>query len=342
MSILMQQRSVIRYFVLCQKSNQQIIAKLVKGYGQDALSLRSVQKWAARFRAGQEDVEDDERPGRPPQTDLCDVILRFLEKNPHSSSRDISKALFTPKTTVLRLLANLGLKFYQARWIPHRLSEQQKSDRTALSQVLLEMINNLGPKQQNYLITGDESWIFWDNDHRGMWTLDRESAPINVNKMISSKKTMLSAYFSRLGFVSIEFLPHGQNFNSQFFTETILPSLVAGLSVYRPKLKAAGAHLHIDNAKPHNSQLSIQKIKEYGFIRVPQPPYSPDLSPCDFFLFGYLKSQLEGMTFFDEDSVKKVVTRILTEIPANILHSVMDEWTHRLQRCIELAGDYVS
>jgi hypothetical protein len=82
MSLLMQHRSVIRYFVLCQKSNQQIAAKLVKGYGQDALYLRAVQKWEARFRAGQENLEDDERSGRPPQTDIRNVILRFLEKNP--------------------------------------------------------------------------------------------------------------------------------------------------------------------------------------------------------------------------------------------------------------------
>jgi hypothetical protein len=124
MSLLMQQRLVIRYFVFCQKSNQQIADKIVKGYGWNALCLRTVQKWAARFRAGQKDVEDDERSRKPPQTDICDIILRFLEKNPHSLSRDISKAFLTSKTTILRLLADLELKFYQARCILHRLSQQ--------------------------------------------------------------------------------------------------------------------------------------------------------------------------------------------------------------------------
>jgi hypothetical protein len=36
---------------------------------------------------------------------------------------------------------------------------------------------------------------------------------------------------------------------------------------------------------------------------MPQPHYSPDLAPCDFFFFGYLKSQLEGMIFLDVDNV---------------------------------------
>jgi hypothetical protein len=35
--------------------------------------------------------------------------------------------------------------------------------------------------------------------------------------------------------------------------------------------------------------MSIEKIEELGFILVPQPPYSSDLAPCDFFLFGHLK-----------------------------------------------------
>jgi hypothetical protein len=95
--------------------------------------------------------------------------------------------------------------------------------------------------------------------------------------------------------------------------------------VCRPKLKATAAHLHIDNAKPHNSRVSIRKTEEYRFIRVPQLPYSPDLAPCDFFFFGYLKSQLEGETFLDKDNVKKEIRQILTEIPVNLFHSVMDE-----------------
>jgi histone-lysine N-methyltransferase SETMAR len=139
---------------------------------------------------------------------------------------------------------------------------------------------------------------------------------------------MLSAYFSRTGFVSIEFLPQGQNYKSHFFTEIILPSIVENLSIARPKLKTTAAHLHIDNAKPHNSWLSLQKIEEYGFIRMPQPPYPPDLAPCDFFLFGYLKSQLEGKIFFDENSLKTEVERILREIPITLLCSVMEDWAY--------------
>jgi hypothetical protein len=140
-------RFLFRYFVLCQKSKWQIAGKFAKDYGQTGLYLR----------AGQENVEDDERSGKPAQINICDAIRRFLEKNPQSSFRDMSKAWLTPKTTILRLLADLGLKFYQARWIPHRLSEQQKADRITFSQDMLQTMKDLGPKQQKYLMTGDDS-----------------------------------------------------------------------------------------------------------------------------------------------------------------------------------------
>jgi hypothetical protein len=203
---------------------------------------------------------------------------------------------------------------------------------------MLQAMRGLDPQQRKYLITGDESWIFWDNHHRGMWVEDREGVPPNVKRMICSKKTMLSACFSRTGFVSIEFLPQGQNYNSYFFTEIILPSIIENLSVARPKLKATAARLHIDNAKPHNSRLSLQKIEEYGFIRVRHPPHLPDLAPCDFFLFDSLKSQLEGKTFFDENSLKTEVERILKEIPITLLYSVMENWVHLLNHVYNRLG----
>jgi hypothetical protein len=76
---------------------------------------------------------------------------------------------------------------------------------------MLDMIQGLGPKRQKYLITGDESWIYWDDQRRGMWAQDRDELPPNVKRTISSKKTMVSAYFWRCGFVSVEFLPMGKS-----------------------------------------------------------------------------------------------------------------------------------
>jgi hypothetical protein len=101
MTLPFQQRSVIRYYCLRGKTNAQIVTKLEQCYRQDALGLRVVEKWAARLRAGRETVEDDERPGRIHENGLGDAVVRLLERQPHSSSHEISKALPSPRTTIL-------------------------------------------------------------------------------------------------------------------------------------------------------------------------------------------------------------------------------------------------
>jgi hypothetical protein len=126
--------------------------------------------------------------------------------------------------------------------------------------------------------------------------------------------TMASAYFSRYGFVSIEFLPMGQKYNLQLFTETVLPTIEKKLAECRPKLRTTIAHLHVDSAKIHTSKMSIEKIEELSFILVPQPCYFPDLAPCDFFLFGYLKQHLDGKHFTREDQVIAAVREVFDKI----------------------------
>jgi hypothetical protein len=49
---------------------------------------------------------------------------------------------------------------------------------------------------------------------------------------------MISAYFTRQGFVSVEALPETERFNSTLFTEIILPNIVQSISVFRPKMQA--------------------------------------------------------------------------------------------------------
>ena len=58
----------------------------------------------------------------------------------------------------------------------------------------------------------------------------------------------------------------------------------------RPALfKSAQWHFHQDNAPVHNSILVTDYLTKMGIKTVPQPPYRPDLSPCDFWLFPKLR-----------------------------------------------------
>mgnify|MGYP006894184570 CR=1 FL=1 len=53
----------------------------------------------------------------------------------------------------------------------------------------------------------------------------------------------------------------------------------------------------MDNAKPHNSQLSQEKMTELNIERLPQPSYSPNICPNCFFNYIYIKNNLKGHCF---------------------------------------------
>jgi hypothetical protein len=44
--------------------------------------------------------------------------------------------------------------------------------------------------------------------------------------------------------------------------------------------------------------------------RAPHPAYSPDLTPSDFYLFGYLKQVLAGQDFPDGEALLGAVNEI--------------------------------
>ncbi|GFW32018.1 mariner Mos1 transposase [Trichonephila clavipes] len=58
-----------------------------------------------------------------------------------------------------------------------------------------------------------------------------------------------------------------------------------------------GVVFHQDNARPHTSLVTRQKLLQLEWDTMPHPPYSPDLAPSDYSLFRSLQSFLDGKTF---------------------------------------------
>ncbi|KAG5316891.1 MOS1T transposase, partial [Acromyrmex insinuator] len=52
-----------------------------------------------------------------------------------------------------------------------------------------------------------------------------------------------------------------------------------------------------DNAPAHTSLLVREFLAKNNTLMMPQPPYSPDLAPCDFFLFPKLKRPMKGRRY---------------------------------------------
>ncbi|GFU50982.1 putative transposase [Trichonephila clavipes] len=70
----------------------------------------------------------------------------------------------------------------------------------------------------------------------------------------------------------------------------------------------------------------------------PQPPYSPDWNPCDFFLSPKVKNHLKGHHFGTLENIQTAVTDQLKAIPISEFHQCYEEWKKRLQGCVASEG----
>ena len=68
---------------------------------------------------------------------------------------------------------------------------------------------------------------------------------------------------------------------------------------------------HHDNAQVHNALEIREFLAKINIAVLEQPPYSPDLAPCDFFLFPKLKEVIKGTRFQDLEAIKTAVLREL-------------------------------
>jgi len=77
-----------------------------------------------------------------------------------------------------------------------------------------------------------------------------------------------------------------------------------------------------------------------------QPAYSPDLAPCDFFLFRKVKLAVKGHHFESTEDIHRAVTQVLNNIPQNAFQECYKEWQHHWKRCVQaqgmhFEGDYI-
>ena len=100
-------------------------------------------------------------------------------------------------------------------------------------------------------------------------------------------------------------------------------------------------YLHLDNSRVHNSKCSKEKIESLGIFRAPQPAYSPDISPSDYFLFGYIKEKLKGQVFQSRDALFESINEILSTISKDMLIEVFQAWIKRCKDIIKKKGSYL-
>ena len=89
---------------------------------------------------------------------------------------------------------------------------------------------------------------------------------------------MLCVWWDWKEIVHYELLSSNQTINSELYCEQ-LQRLQQAIERKRPELiNRRGVVFHHDNARPHTSLMTWQKLRELGWEVLMHPPYSPDIA----------------------------------------------------------------
>jgi hypothetical protein len=144
----------------------EIHAEINSVLGQDTVGYSTITRYLRKrsFPHSSESGEEE------PEIGSCDpidrVILQALNEQPFASLRQLAKRILIPVTTIRYYLVDrMWYKIKHYKWLPNRLSAAQKQTRVTISRSLLDLLHSLQHQGWKYVVTLDESWLYFSNHH---------------------------------------------------------------------------------------------------------------------------------------------------------------------------------
>ncbi|UYV84244.1 hypothetical protein LAZ67_X001650 [Cordylochernes scorpioides] len=295
-------------------------------------------------KEGREDVNDEERAGRP-STSTTDEKINEVEKmilaNRRITVREVAEDLNISIGSCHSIFINdLGMRRVAAKFVPKLLNCDQKQHRMNIANEMLDSVRD-DPNLLQRVITGDEAWVYgYDVETKAQlsqWKLPARTKTEKAGQVRSNVKVLLTVFFDCRGVVHHEFLPQGRTVNKEYYLQ-VLRNLREAIRQKRSDLwKDKNWLLHHDNALAHTSLLVRDFLAKNNTLIMPQPPYSPDLAPCDFFLFPKLKRPMKGRRCATLDEIKTASIEELKKILKNDFLKCFEDWKKPLAQVYNIS-----
>ena len=339
-------RSVIKFLVFKKTPPAEIMAQLQEVYRENTPSRATVYYWIKEFKSGRNSVFDDNSKGGRP-VEICEEketqCAALVSENSHIRIDELADLLNVSHGTVCKFLSNLGIRKLCSRFVPKFITREMADVRVSACRSNLDLLRQHGETFLNGIITEDETPVslFLPASKRDSaeWCLPGEQAPKQLRTGAAQKScAMLSVFWNRDGILLLDFLKRPKTINAEYYSN-LLKSLFDSL----PKSRTRNRKLFLlhDNAPVHTAFRTQEAISDLGFTVCRHPPYSPDLAPSDFHLFGFLKKKLRGVRFESEMDVETEVRKILNSCDSEFFRTAFDELVKRWQKCIDVNGFYI-
>ena len=318
----------------------------------DGPSINLIQSWVARFRATGSTLNRP-RSGPTPSVATDENIERVMvsvAENPRLSLRARSSILGITKST-LQVIMRKKLKFHPYKiQIVQDLKDSDFPLRKTYAEVMLlrfgtatRMGNIFFSDEAHFHLGGyvnKQNFRYWDvHNPREMHQEPLHKPKVTVWCAMSAS-AIIGPYF---------FENHrGQTVtvNSERYAQMLT-------HFFRPELQNneyfnRNTWFQQDGATAHTANVSMNAVRELfpekNISRngtIPWPPRSPDLSPCDFFLWGYLKSVVYNTNPNTVTQLKENIRTEVSRIPQALCKRVFENMRARLEECVRLDGRHL-
>ena len=128
---------------------------------------------------------------------------------------------------------------------------------------------------------------------------------------------MIVCFFAKFGHVATMRLEDRKTVTADWYVNQCLPKIFQAWCF-------RGLLLHHDNASAHTAAVTLDFLAACDAQLVTHPPYSPDLAPCDWFLFPSVKRQLKGKQFQNAEDARAFIEGVILDIAQSTWSGVID------------------
>ena len=330
-------------------SLKKLMTEISTAFGPSCVSYDTVRRWKNKYESGVESIKNASKSGRPKSASSKEIVSKIkeiIEGDARFTVRDIARKVGISLSTV-NLILKKHLKVRRkisARWVPHLLTDEQKRQRVKVVKKLLQMFPKYVKKQFANVVTGDETWVHYFEPVRKVsnkiWTTKHSKRPIIAKRSLDTKKVLYATFFSGEGVAIKVPVKKGKSITGKYFKDVVLKKLKKYYQNRRPATGFKHVRLVHDKAPAHTSAIVTAFLKKEKVTVLPHPPYSPDLAPCDFFLFPKLKAFLAGRKYQSRQALGSAIHQYLITVPKSAYRDAFKKWIHRLKLCISSHGEY--
>ena len=332
-----EQKVFIVAHAIVSGSCTQAADEFVKKYASPAPPRTTISTWKQKLlETGS--LMDRPRSGRPSLDENSrTAVTEYATENSNCSQREISRNMGISLGSVNRSLRTAGIKPYKYTFV-QELAEDDPERR-------LEFCNWISSRSERWcrrIVFSDESTFYLNgqvNKHNLFYYSNENEHRFKETPMKSPGITVWAA-LSRSYYEGIVF-------DISDFTmtkERYVTILQETLSSFIPD-----GHLYQhDGAPPHFSLLARSWLDEnlsgrWIGRRGPHewPPRSPDLTPLDFWLWGYVKNKVYSLGCRTNSELKRAIANTLSNVSIEMVRNSFSEFYHRCRVCINEHGAHI-